>query len=144
MGTLDTLRQLYDTERRLDRPHSNRPIPDNLHQVAPADPLELDLNLFLAVVRSACRGSAAGLSGMTVEYLRLLLEFENTMQLLGFSRAVRRSTDPGGYCKGRWPWPVLQRSKSRRAASAVLLPAVSFAGWSRKHSHGNLQVRLLR
>ena len=58
--------------------------------------VELDLRKFFAVVRSARRGSAAGLPGMTAEHLKPLLENESSLELLGVAASLNaeKQIDP--------------------------------------------------
>ena len=71
-GTVDTLNQLRDENRRPPVPRS--PVPED---VMNADhPFSLDCEQFLLNLKSSKRGAAAGPSGMTADHLMPLLETE--------------------------------------------------------------------
>ena len=79
-GTLETLAELRDPERRPPVPYA--PLPDSVLRHVPAEPCPLPLQDFLRCLRSARRGSAAGPSGTTNEHLRILLDDDEDARLL--------------------------------------------------------------
>ena len=76
-GTLATLRELTDPAKRPSRPRE--PVPA-LPEVVSL--FELDQKLFSRNLRTAKKGAAGGLSGMTTEHLRPLLHSSRDTQLL--------------------------------------------------------------
>ena len=72
-GTLDTLNQLRDENRR---PLAASPVPEDIVNARPDHHFSLDCEQFLLNLRSSKRGAAAGPSGMTADHLMLLLETE--------------------------------------------------------------------
>ena len=79
-GTTDTLAELRDPDRRPPAPYS--PMPAEVLAFQAPDPCPLPLQSFVACLRGARRGSAAGPSGMTNEHLRTLLDDEEDTRLL--------------------------------------------------------------
>ncbi|CAK0841880.1 unnamed protein product [Prorocentrum cordatum] len=83
-GNGETLNRLRDPARR--PPTLGRRLPANLDRAT--DRARLDKTKFLACLRSAKKGTAAGPSGVRVEHLKPLLEHEESMDLLGFAAAA--------------------------------------------------------
>ncbi|CAK0864133.1 unnamed protein product, partial [Prorocentrum cordatum] len=83
-GNGETLNRLRDPARR--PPTLSRRLPANLDRAT--DRARLDKTKFLACLRSAKKGTAAGPSGVRVEHLKPLLEHEESMDLLGFAAAA--------------------------------------------------------
>ncbi|CAK0821170.1 unnamed protein product, partial [Prorocentrum cordatum] len=83
-GNGETLNRLRDPARR--PPTLSRRLPANLDRAT--DRARLDNAKFLACLRSAKKGTAAGPSGVRVEHLKPLLEHEESMDLLGFAAAA--------------------------------------------------------
>ncbi|CAK0900915.1 unnamed protein product, partial [Prorocentrum cordatum] len=83
-GNGETLNRLRDPARR--PPTLSRRLPANLDRAT--DRARLDKTKFLACLRSAKKGTAAGPSGVRVEHLKPLLEHEEPMDLLGFAAAA--------------------------------------------------------
>ena len=79
-GNLSTLRDLTDPIRRPAAPRE--PLHEDLTRFVPEHDFQLDPDVFLANVRSARRGAAAGPSGMTADHLRPLLESERDSEVL--------------------------------------------------------------
>ena len=75
-----TLAELRDPHRRPPEPYD--PMPSEIANFAPHEPCPLSLPAFLACLRTARRGAAAGPSGATAEHLRILLDDEVDSQLL--------------------------------------------------------------
>ena len=71
-GNTATLAELQNPQKR--PPILRDPIPPDLVDVVPANPLVLDPESIARNIRSARRGAAGGPSGMTAEHLRLILE----------------------------------------------------------------------
>ena len=67
-----TWQQLTDESKRL--PRLMDPVPFEMMNETQLVPFALDSDKFLKNVRSAKKGAAAGLSGMTVGHLRTLLD----------------------------------------------------------------------
>ncbi|CAE6950253.1 unnamed protein product [Symbiodinium sp. CCMP2592] len=79
-GTDATLAELRDPSRRPPTPYA--PLPQDIATYQAADPCPFPLPAFVACLRSARRGAAAGPSGATNEHLRILLDDEGDTQLL--------------------------------------------------------------
>ena len=60
----------------------SKPIPEEVLNFVPEAPLELDREKYVCSVRSAPRGSAAGLAGDTNEHLKTILDDEAATDLL--------------------------------------------------------------
>ena len=75
-----TLAELRDPQRRPPEPYD--PMPSEIANFAPHEPCPQSLPAFLACLRTARRGAAAGPSGATAEHLRILLDDEVDSQLL--------------------------------------------------------------
>ena len=73
-----TLAELRDPQRRPPEPYD--PMPSKIANFAPHEPCPL--SAFLACLRTARRGAAAGPSGATAEHLRILLDDEVDSQQL--------------------------------------------------------------
>ena len=82
-GTPGTLAELRDEEKRPRTP--GRPVDPDIPHCQPPMPVELDMNLFFANVRSSRRGAAGGMSGQKNAHLKPLLENEQSMEALGFA-----------------------------------------------------------
>ena len=84
------------TEFRSHRPQVLlREIPQEVMQFEPKSPLHLDLKIFSVWLRSAQSGSAPGPGGRTNEMLKVCLDDEETLQLLGLVAAdFARATSP--------------------------------------------------
>ena len=87
----DTLRLLSDPDKR--PPHPRHPIPDDMVRFRAANPLRLRAPELVEVLRMAKRGSAAGLSGASVEHCRLLLEDEEALDLLAHAASLLANAD---------------------------------------------------
>ena len=79
--TAATLEALRDPERRPPVPQVDLP-PEILRPPAGSVPIALDQAALLRNLRGARRGAAPGLSGMTMEHLRVLLDEEEATGLL--------------------------------------------------------------
>ncbi|CAE7683973.1 unnamed protein product [Symbiodinium sp. CCMP2592] len=79
-GTDATLAELRDPSRRPPTPYA--PLPQDIATYQAADPCPFPLPAFVACLRSARRGAAAGPSGATNEHLRILLDDEGDTQFL--------------------------------------------------------------
>ena len=79
-GTPDTLAELRDPERRPPVPYAA--LDAHVIQFRPAEACSLTQASFIAALRGARRGAAAGPSGMTNEHLRILLDDEEDGQAL--------------------------------------------------------------
>ncbi|CAE7730172.1 unnamed protein product [Symbiodinium sp. CCMP2592] len=79
-GTDATLAELRDPSRRPPTPYA--PLPQDIATYQADDPCPFPLPAFVACLRSARRGAAAGPSGATNEHLRILLDDEGDTQLL--------------------------------------------------------------
>ena len=77
-GDTNTLRELTDPARR--PPSLQQALPDDLLAFEPQNALRLDRQLLIDTVRGCHRGSAAGLSGLTGEHLRVLLEDTDALE----------------------------------------------------------------
>ena len=75
-----TLAELRDPVRRPPEPYG--PLPSEVASYQPQEPCPFPLPAFLAGLRKARRGAAAGPSGATNEHLRILLDDEVDSQLL--------------------------------------------------------------
>ena len=82
----DTLRLLSDPDKR--PPHPRHPIPDDVVLFRAANPLRLKAAEPGEALRTAKRGSAAGLSGASGEHYRLLLEGGTLSPVLGGEEAL--------------------------------------------------------
>lgn len=92
-GTKATLDELTNPDLRPPRPTA--PIPAQLLEQLPAEPLKLDSSKVLEALRSAGRGSAQDLSGTRYEHLRVLLEDEELWNVLvRFLQAFARAKVP--------------------------------------------------
>ena len=85
-GSSDTLQELHDPANRPQAPYA--PPDPMLLAFRPEEQCALRLHPFLASLRTARRGSAAGPSGITNEHLRMLLDDEADCSLL--HRAAER------------------------------------------------------
>ena len=79
-GTLRTLRELTNPEKRPVRPRS--PIPPDIDGYEPEEQLNLSPEALFKNIWKARRGAAGGPSGMTVEHLRPLLECDRALDSL--------------------------------------------------------------
>ena len=84
-GNEETRAALQNPERR--PPCLRDPIPPDILNAAPVEPLVLDAEDFARNMRSAKRGAAGGPSGMTADHLRLILESE--LDTRAFCRAAQ-------------------------------------------------------
>ena len=84
-GNEETRAALQNPERR--PPCLRDPIPPDILNAAPVEPLVLDAEDFARNMRSAKRGAARGPSGMTADHLRLILESE--LDTRAFCRAAQ-------------------------------------------------------
>ena len=87
----DMLRLLSDPDKR--PPHPRHPIPDDVVRFRAANPLRLKAAELGEALRTAKRGSAAGLSGASVEHYRLLLEDEEALDLLAHAASLLANAD---------------------------------------------------
>ena len=71
-GTQQTLEALRDPDRRPPLPRD--PLPEAILEHEPEVSFSLEARRFAANLRSSRRGAAAGLSGMTTDHLRLVLD----------------------------------------------------------------------
>lgn len=78
-GNAATLQALTDPARRPVVPH--RPFPEALLAYQPESPLHLTTAQLATALRTAKKGSAAGLSGATVEHYKMFLEDEEALAL---------------------------------------------------------------
>ena len=78
-GNRNTLEALRDPEKRPER--LRRPIPPALLELR-GEAFRLDRDRFLQVLRTARKGAAGGVSGMTAEHLRPMLESPVDSELL--------------------------------------------------------------
>ena len=77
-GNDQTFRQLQDR-----RPQEvSRPVPVEVLNFEPERPVQLDREMFLTSLKSAARGSSPGPGGCTYEHLKVLLDEEDTAELL--------------------------------------------------------------
>ena len=90
-GNAATLRLLSDPDKRPPRPR--QPMPDDIASFRAADRVHLTAAELGEALRTAKRGSAAGLSGAAVEHYRLLLEDEEAMDLLAHAASLLRDRD---------------------------------------------------
>ena len=79
-GTPDTLRELTDPEKR--PPVLSESIPPEILSFWPAASFELSREKYAKNIRSAPRGSAAGLAGDTNEHYKVVLDDEEATELL--------------------------------------------------------------
>ena len=93
-GDLSTLNALRNPVRR--PPQLREPVPEELLTFQPQVKFQLDRDLFCRNLRSARKGAAGGLSVMTTEHLRPLLEDVRGLRLLGevAERLVRAEVPP--------------------------------------------------
>ena len=76
------------TEETFHRMQSRRPqvetraLPQEVHDFQPDTPLTVDRKVFLQCLKSAPRGASPGPGGCTYEHLKLLLEDNDTVELL--------------------------------------------------------------
>ena len=92
-GTLDTLNQLRDENRRPPVPRS--PVPEDIVNARPDHPFSLDCEQFLLNLRSSKRGAAAGPSGMTADHLMPLLETErDSAKLFALASSLAKGDVP--------------------------------------------------
>ena len=127
------LRLLSDPDKR--PPHPRHPIPDDVVRFRAANPLRLRAAELGEALRTAKRGSAAGLSGASVEHYRLLLEDEEALELLAHAASLLANADvpadvlralalsrltalskPGGGVRGIATGDTLRRLVSRTLA----------------------------
>ena len=87
----DALRLLSDPDKR--PPHPRHPIPDDVVRFRAANPLRLKAAELGEALRTAKRGSAAGLSGASVEDYRLLLGDEEALDLLVHAASLFANAD---------------------------------------------------
>ena len=83
-GNKETRAALQNHEKR---PCLRDPIPPDILNAAPVEPLVLDAEDFARNIRSAKRGAAGSPSGMTADHLRLILESE--LDTHAFCRAAQ-------------------------------------------------------
>ena len=79
-GTEATQATLSNPAKRPQEPYA--PLPQRLTGHVPEVPSQLDEDQFARNLRSARKGAAAGLSGMTTDHLRRLLSSQRDLQLL--------------------------------------------------------------
>ena len=79
-GNAETLRQLTDPARRPPAPR--QPLSDEMASFQPAEPVRLTPAALGEALRTAKRGTAAGLSGAAIEHYRLLLEDGDALDML--------------------------------------------------------------
>ena len=79
-GTAATLAELRDPSRRPPTPYAQ--LPQDIAAFRADSPCPFPLPAFVACLRTARRGAAAGPSGATNEHLRILLDDEGDTQLL--------------------------------------------------------------
>ena len=84
-GNEATRSALQNPAKRL--PVLRDPIPANIMNMMQATPLAIDLDCIARNLHSARRGAAAGISGMTADHLRIILESEHDTAL--FCRAAQ-------------------------------------------------------
>ncbi|CAE7568781.1 unnamed protein product [Symbiodinium natans] len=81
-GDEATLRALTDPSRRPPQPL--RPVPQHVMNHHPAEEVALSKQQVADALRTSKRGSAAGLSGATVEFYKLLLDDEGALEAFTF------------------------------------------------------------
>ncbi|CAE7533395.1 unnamed protein product [Symbiodinium natans] len=93
-GDEATLRALTDPSRRPPQPL--RPVPQHVMNHHPAEEVALSKQQVADALRTSKRGSAAGLSGTTVEFYKLLLDDEGALEAFTFvvNVAVRAQAPP--------------------------------------------------
>ena len=77
-GTDDTYRELQSKRPQ----HISRELPQSVREFSPDTPLALDRDAFLKSLKTAPRGSSPGPGGCTYEHLRVLVDDQDTMDLL--------------------------------------------------------------
>ena len=87
-GTLATLRELTNLERRPPRPRQRQQMSEEVIQWTPSVGFELDESQFLICLRTARRGAAGGPSGMTADHLQPMLDNEHDSELLSQAASI--------------------------------------------------------
>ena len=77
-GNADTLRELQSKRPR----EVLRPLPQRVREFHPESPLELDRDKFLQSLKTAPRGSSPGPGGFSYEHLKIMMDEEDTLELL--------------------------------------------------------------
>ena len=90
-GNAETLRALSDPARRPPQPRD--PIPAEVASFVPESTPQLAPAAVAEALRSAKRGSAAGLSGATMEHYKLLLEDDEAVGLLAQAASLLVAAD---------------------------------------------------
>ncbi|CAK0807356.1 unnamed protein product [Prorocentrum cordatum] len=130
-GSGETLNRLRDPARR--PPTLRRRLPANLDRAT--DRTRLDKTKFLACLRSAKKGAAAGPSGARVEHLKPLLEHEESMDLLGFAAAALAEARQGDFLVAFLDDVCIKTTRARaRAAFDTTTGAI--------HLHANVDCHL--
>ena len=80
-GNMDTFMKLTDPEKRPPALREADPIPDEVRNFQPAEPIILDFDRFVSNLRGARKGAAAGPSGATTDHLRVILVDDDLTQL---------------------------------------------------------------
>ena len=138
-GSPDTLRELRDPANRPQEPYM---LPDpEVIAFRPADECALPLQPFLASLRRARRGTAAGPSGVTNEHLRILLDDEADCALLhGAAERLARADRAAAGCRCHPSGPYCRPPQAQRAgAGACSRGRVSPPG--RAHPCAGVRVR---
>ena len=142
-GNLSTLRDLTDPIRRPAAPRE--PLHEDLTRFVPEHDFQLDPDVFLANVRSARRGAAAGPSGMTADHLRPLLESERDSEVLSeLGASLARGEGP----EVVWEAIRMGRMTALRKADGGVRGIVvgdifrrSQSQWRPRHRHSNMHCR---
>ena len=78
-GNSDTLHELLESRRPQEAPAA---LPDYIRAYCPPAPVDIKFKLFVHVLKSAPRGSAAGPGDTTNELLKIALDDEDTAALM--------------------------------------------------------------
>ena len=98
-GTLATLRELTNPERRPPRPRQQ--LSEEVIQSTPSVGFELDESQFLVCLRTARRGAAGSPSGMTTDHLQPMSDNEHDSELLSQAASIlAQGTIPGEVLDG--------------------------------------------
>ena len=139
-GTAETLQELRDPTRRPNEPYA--PLHPSISELQPDQPVHLPDDLIIMNLRRARKGAAPGLSGLTTDTLRILLDDDTaTTNLIRVARHFAPSqypqpkiaraiglgrmvalTKPNGRVRGIVVGDVLRRLVSRCLAQKYVQP----------------------
>ena len=138
-GTAETLQELRDPTRRPNEPYA--PLHPSISELQPDQPVHLPDDLIIMNLRRARKGAAPGLSGLTTDTLRILLDDDTaTTNLIRVARHFAQAsipaeiaraiglgrmvalTKPNGRVRGIVVGDVLRRLVSRCLAQKYVQP----------------------